>query len=99
MPYAQGHPLVVLDRLLRQQLLNLLDLEKLKGRLDNAVEEEGKVDEKDEAHHLQPLECLPAQTERDQPYEQGAAGIDGRASGGADRSCHRDAEEVEATER
>jgi len=69
--------LVMLDGLLGQQLLNFLDLEELQRRLDNTVEEEGEVDEQGEANHLQPLECLPAKTEGDNPDEEGAARVNG----------------------
>lgn len=43
----------VLHRLLRQQLLDLLlGPQELKGRLDDAVEQEGEVDEKGETSNL-----------------------------------------------
>lgn len=71
--------------LLGQQLLNILiGPQELKGRLDDAVEQEGEVDQQGEAKDLQPLECLPAEAERDDPDEEGPAGVDGRAGGGAD---------------
>ncbi len=44
--------LVVLDRLLGEQLLNLVYRQALKRRLNNAVEEKSKVDEESEADHL-----------------------------------------------
>ena len=45
--------LVVLDRLLRKQLLNFaLDLEELEGRLDEAIEQECKVNQQDETNNL-----------------------------------------------
>lgn len=42
------------DRLLRQQLLDLFigDLQEVKGRLDNAVEQEGKVHKQGETDDL-----------------------------------------------
>lgn len=69
--------LVVLDGLLGKQLLDLLDLEELKGRLDNAIEEEGEVNKQGKADNLQPLECLPAQAKGHDPDEQGTARVDG----------------------
>lgn len=87
----------MLDGLLGEQLLDLLDAEELQGRLDDAVEQEGEVDQEHEAHHLQPLEGLPAETKGHEPDEQGPARVDGRARGGADGAGDRDAEEVEAT--
>jgi len=87
----------MLHRLLGQQLLHLLlGLQELKGRLDDAVEQEGEVDEEGEAGHLQPLERLPAEAERDDPDEEGPAGVNGRAGGGADGPRDGEAEEVEA---
>ena len=88
--------LVMLDRLLGKQLLDLLDAEEGKGRLDDAVEQESKVDEQHEAGDLQPLERLPAEAERDDPDEEGAARVDGGARRGADAARDREAEEVEA---
>jgi hypothetical protein len=88
--------LVMLNRLLREQLLDLLDAEELKRRLDDAVEQEGEVDEECKPGNLQPLECLPAQAERDDPDEQGAARVDGRPRGSADAARDGEAEEVEA---
>ena len=61
--------LVVLDRILGQQLLDLVHLEKLKRRLHDAVEQKGEVDEQHETDNLQPLERLPAEAERDDPDE------------------------------
>lgn len=86
----------MLNRLLRQQLLHLADAEELKRRLDDAVEEEGKVNEQTKADDLQPLECLPAETERDHPDEKRAARVDGGAGGGAHRAGYGEAKEIEA---
>lgn len=84
--------------LLGQQLLYLLlGPQELKGRLDDAVEQEGEVDEEGEAKDLQPLESLPAEAERDDPDEERPAGIDGRAGGSTDGPRDGKAEEVEAT--
>lgn len=67
----------MLNRLLRQQLVNLLVHTKcLERRLDNAIEEEGKVDQKGETDNLEPLERLPAQTEGDDPDEQCSTSVD-----------------------
>ncbi len=86
----------MLDRLFREQLLNLLDAQALERGLDDAVEEESEVDEQGEAEDLQPLESLPAEAERDDPDEEGAAGVDGGARGGGDAARDGEAEEVEA---
>jgi hypothetical protein len=54
---------MMFNRLLGEQLFNLLvRLQKLQGRLDNAVEEEGEVHEKTKADDLEPLESLPTKT-------------------------------------
>ena len=86
----------MLDGLLGQQLLDLLDAEEGEGRLDDAVEQEGEVDKQHEAGDLQPLERLPAEAERDDPDEEGAARVDGGARRGADAARDGQAEEVEA---
>lgn len=91
--------LVMLNWLLREKFLNLVHLEKLERRLNNPVEQERKVDEQDKANNLQPLERLPAKTERDNPDEQGAASVDGRPRGSADAACNRYTEKVETTAR
>lgn len=76
--YPDKSTLDVFHRLLGQQLLDLLlGPQELKGRLDDAVKEEGEVDEQGEADDLQPLERLPAEAERDDPDEEGPAGVDG----------------------
>ena len=87
----------MLNRLLRQQLLHLPDAEELEGGLDDAVEQESKVDQQDEADNLQPLKCFPAQAERDHPDEERAARVDGGARGGAHAAGYGETEEVEAT--
>lgn len=95
--YSDKSTLDVLHWLLGQQLLDLLlGPQELKGRLDDAVEEEGEVDEQGEADDLQPLERLPAEAERDDPDEERPARVDGRAGGGADAARDGEAEEVEA---
>lgn len=88
----------MLDRLLGQQLLDLLmGLEELERGLHDAVEQEGEVDEKSEADDLQPLERLPAEAQRDNPDEERSARVDGRSRRGADGARDGEAEEVEAT--
>lgn len=91
--------LVVLNGLLGQQLfdLGLINLEELEGRIDNAVEKEGKVDEQGKSEDLQPLECLPAQAEGDDPDKERAAGVDGRAGRGGDAAGDGETKKVEAT--
>ena len=69
----------MLDRLLGEELLDFLaGAQEVEGRPDDAVEQEGEVDEQGEAGDLQPLEGLPAEPQRHDPDEQGPAGIDGR---------------------
>lgn len=88
----------MLDGLLGQQFLHILfGLEEVKGRGDDAVEEEGEVHQQDEPDDLKPLEGLPAKAERDNPDKQCTAGVDGRARGSADGASDRKAKEVEAT--
>lgn len=56
-----GRYLIMLDRLLWQQFLNfLLRLEEGERGLDDAVEQEGEVDQHRETDDLQPLERFPA---------------------------------------
>lgn len=45
LPPTKMSSLVMLDRLLGEKLFHFLYLEELKGRLDNSIEQEGKVDE------------------------------------------------------
>lgn len=86
----------MLDRLLRQQLLNRLSrLEELERRLDQAVEQESKVHQQGEADHLQPLERLPSKAERHDPNEQRTAGVNGRPRCRADGPGDGQAKEVE----
>lgn len=88
----------MLNRLLGKQLLDLfLGLEELERRLDDAVEQEGEVHQEHEAHHLEPLEGLPAEAQGHDPDEEGAAGVDGRAGGSAYGTGDGKAEEVEAS--
>lgn len=90
----------MLDRFFGEQLLDLLPgAQELERGLDDAVEEEGEVDEEREAGDLQPLEGLPAEAERDHPDEEGAAAVDGGARGGADAAGDGEPEEVETSDR
>lgn len=76
---------MVLNGILGEELFEFArGAQKLKGRLDDAVEDKGGVDEEAETYNLQPLEAFPAKTKRDDPDEQGSAGVDGGARGGAD---------------
>lgn len=70
--------------------------QRLQRRPHNVVEEERAVDEQREADDLQPLEGFPAQAQRDDPDEEGSAGVDCGARGGADGARDGEAEEVEA---
>lgn len=84
--------------LLGQQFLHiLLGLEEFEGRGNDAVEEEGEVDQQDEPDNLKPLERLPAETERDDPNKECTASVNGRARGSADGACDGKPKEVEAT--
>lgn len=47
------------------------------ARLDDFVVEAGAADEHNEANNLKGVEGLPASTQRIQPYEQRAAGVNG----------------------
>lgn len=89
----------MLNGLLGQQLfdLGLVNLEELEGRVDDAVEKKGKVDEQGKSEDLQPLECLPAQAEGDDPDEERAAGVNGGAGRGGDAAGDGETEKVEAT--
>lgn len=69
---------------------------RLQGWTYDIVEQERPIDQQDKAQHLQPLEGLPSERERDQPNEQGAAGVDRAARGRGDRPGDGEAEEVEA---
>ena len=70
----------MLNGLLRKELLDLfIGLQPFERRLDDAVEEESKVDKEHETDNLECLERLPAETERDDPDEEGTAGINGGA--------------------
>lgn len=68
------------DGVLGEQRLDVFPgTQKLKGRLNDAVEEKGEVHEQREARDLQPLESLPAEAERHNPDEERAACVDGGA--------------------
>jgi hypothetical protein len=89
----------VLDGFLRQKLLNLFvwDLEEFERRLDNAIEQEGEVHKQSKADNLKPFEGLPAQSQRDNPDEQGSAGVDSGSGGSTDTSSDRQPKEIETT--
>ena len=91
----------MLDRLLGEEFLDLgfVGAEEGEGGADDAVEEEGEVDEEGEAGDLEPLEGLPAEPERHHPDEQGPARVDGRPRRRAHVTRHREPEEVEASAR
>jgi len=89
------------DRLLRQQTLPPTRPPAFQTdpqrRPHDIIEQKRAVNEQHEAEDLQPFERLPAQRQRDEPDEEGAAGIDGGAGGGADGAGDGEAEEVEAS--
>lgn len=88
----------MLDGLLGQQFLHmLLGLEELKGRRNDAVEDESEVHQQDESDNLKPLERLPAEAKRDNPNKECTASVDGRPRGSADGARDGKAKEVEAT--
>lgn len=66
-------------------------------RVDDLVEQRSAPDQQRETDDLQPLEGLPAETQRDEPDEERAAGVDCAAGGGADLARDGEAEEVETT--
>ena len=69
----------MLNGLLRQQNLPLLPVTGktcFERGTDDVVEQEGPVDEKRKAQDLQPLECFPAEGERNKPDEECPAGVD-----------------------
>ena len=89
---------MVLNGILGEELLEFSrGAQKLKGRLDDAVEHKGGVHEEAETYNLQPLEGLPAKTQRHDPDEQGSAGVDGGARRGAHGAGDGQTKEVEAT--
>ena len=64
-------------------------------RVDDLVEQSSSPNEQRETDDLQPLEGLPAQSQRDEPDEERAAGVDCAAGGGADLTGDGEPEEVE----
>lgn len=88
----------MLNRLLWEELLNLLlSPEEFKRRLDNAIEQEGEINQQNKPDDLQPLERFPAQTEGDDPDEEGPAGIDSRAGGSTHCPSDGETKKVETT--
>jgi hypothetical protein len=65
-------------------------------RVDNLIEQRRAPDQQRETEHLQPLERLPAQAQRDEPDEQRAARVDCAAGCCGDLARDGEAEEVEA---
>lgn len=86
----------MLDGVLGEERLGLALDTGLQRRPDEVVEEERAVYEQGKAKDLQPFERLPAETKRDDPDEERAASIDGRAGSGTDCPCDGQAEEVES---
>ena len=71
--------LEVLDWLLGKQDLALALASRqtsLEWRPNDIVEQESAVNEQREADDLEPLERLPAETQRDQPDKEGTGGVD-----------------------
>ena len=68
-------------------------------RVNDLVEQRCAPYQQRETSHLQPFERFPAEAERDEPYEERAAGVDCAARCGGDLACYREAEEVETTAR
>lgn len=92
----------MLDGFLGQQRLSnglvlFINLQRLEGRLDDAVEHKRRVHKDCEAEHLEPLEALPAKAERDDPDEEGSACVNGGSCGRADAAGDGQTEKVEAT--
>ena len=87
--------------LLQKSLLRLQPLAsrhaRLERRSNDVVEQERAVDEHRESDDLEPLEGFPAETKRNEPDEERAAGVDCAAGGGGDDSGDAEAEEVEST--
>lgn len=69
----------------------------LERRTDDVVEEEGAVNKHDKTEHLQPLESLPSEAERDDPNEKGAARVDGCTRRSRDSARNGKTKEVEST--
>lgn len=90
-------PLHVLNRVLCQKRLRPALHAALERRPDKVVEEEGSVDEQRESENLEPLECLPSKTQRDNPDEQCSASVDGGTRSCGNGARHAETEEVEAT--
>lgn len=66
-------------------------------RTNDIVEQECTVNKASETDDLKPFERFPAQSQRDEPNEKSAAGVDGAAGCGGDGACYRETEEVEST--
>ena len=88
---------MMLDRIFGQELLMRSLNARLERRAYKIVEYECAVHKQCETEDLQPFECLPAQTQRDDPDEERTAGIDGRARRSGDGASYGETEEVETT--
>ena len=69
----------------------------LERRADDVIEHKSSIDKKREADNLEPFEALPAESKRNKPDEESAAGIDCATGSSRDSTGDRQAEEVEAT--
>jgi hypothetical protein len=87
----------MLNGILRQERLRPSLYARLERWPNEIVEQEGAVHKRRETCDLQPLECLPAKTERHDPDEQCAAGIDCGARCRRHGARDGKTEEVEAT--
>lgn len=93
--YSKTSSSVMLNRSLWQQWLSLALHTALERRANQIVEHKGAIHQQCKAQYLQPLECLPAETQGDNPNKERTAGIDGRARCGADSPGNGKTEEVE----
>ena len=69
----------------------------LERRADDVIEHKSSIDKKREAGNLEPFEALPAESKRNKPYEERAAGVDCATRSSRDSTGDRETEEVEAT--
>lgn len=65
--------------------------------VDDFVEDGSAVDEQSKTNDLQPLKCLPSESQADEPDEERSASVDGASSGGGDGPRNAETEEIEAT--
>lgn len=69
----------------------------LDRRTDNVIEHKGSIDKKRETDNLEPFEGLPAESKRDNPNEERAAGVNCATRGSGDSAGDGQTEEVETT--